>query len=95
MPPSGNSASNLANLYQEYRRDFSIDASDLCVDAWQATLHGIARPMITALPIALRRVLYVATDNGGEECISLDSADDIAISGPWIEQAVINRLGLP
>ena len=95
LPPSGNSADNLVNLYQEYLRDFTIEASDLCFDSWQETLHGIVKPMVTTLPIALRRVLYLATDNGGEECQSLDSADDIAMSGPWIEEAVINRLGLP
>lgn len=94
LPPSGNSSPNLTNLYQEFRQDFTIEASDLCADAWQSTLHRIMGPMITELPIALRRVLYIATNNGGEECLSLDCAEDIVMSGPWIEQAVISRLEL-
>lgn len=94
MPPSGNSA-GVKSLYQEFRQDYTIEASDLCREAWLDTLRQIVEPMVLALPIALRRLLYVATDNGGQECLFLTNGHEIKCSGPWIEQTVIGRLGLP
>jgi hypothetical protein len=94
MPPSGNSR-GVKTLYQELRQDYTLEASDLCREAWLDTLHHIVEPMVTELPVTLRRVLYVATDNGGQECVLLTDGRKVECSGPWIEQAIIGRLGLP
>lgn len=94
MPPSGNST-GVRNLYQEFRQDYTIEASDHCQEVLLDTLLHIVEPMVAALPITLKRLLYVATDNGGEECLFLTDGREIECSGPWIEQAIIGRLGLP
>jgi hypothetical protein len=94
MPPSGNS-SRAKTLYQEFQQDYTMEASDHCREAWLDTLQHIVEPMIAELPVTLRRLLYVATDNGGQECLFLTDGREVGCSGPWIEQAIIGRLGLP
>jgi hypothetical protein len=81
---------NAPNLLAEYRRDAG-DANPMTAAAWASTLDAILAPMIEAIPLPERRVLYLATDNGGDECVRLEDAEDIPLTGPWIQEEILRR----
>jgi len=95
IPPSENDSTGAKSLYQEFRRECVFEASDQCRERWIYTITGIAEQLVAELPAPLQRLLYAGTDNGGEECVHLAGAEQIVMSGPWVQQELVNRLGWP
>jgi hypothetical protein len=91
IPPSGNHEGT-QNLYQDYRRDMEGGCPEFASWAWRTTLFDILRPTLASISLAEKRLLYLATDNGGMEYAAAEQADEIFCVGPWIEEEVIRRV---
>lgn len=90
-PPSGNHE-GAANLYQEYKRDMERGCSEWARLAWNSTLLDLLQPVLTSISLPEKRLLYLATENGGMEYAAAEDAEEIFLAGPWIEEEIIRRM---
>ena len=90
IPPSGNH-DGTKNLYQDYRRDMENGCAEWARSAWRDTLFDLLKPALAAIPLPEKRILYLATDNGGMEYAAAERADEIFCTGPWIEEEIVRR----